>query len=168
MNPIILAVMPLTCYLGYLHYGWTRNRPTRPLELLQRVELLFSFFPFILFFCSGASSPFFSIRSLGLLTWVSSSGMSTQGSLPSLLPFVSGFLLISFSLLTIVLDAVWASFFGLIYRKFFWDFVGGTLRDPGGLQWVYLLACTRQFAYRLWKERLRALLFLWQPSSKFP
>jgi len=30
--------------------------------------------------------------------------------------------------------AVWASFFGLIYRKFFWDFVGGTLRDPGGLQ----------------------------------
>jgi hypothetical protein len=33
-------------------------------------------------------------------------------------------------------DAVWASFFGLIYRKFFWDFVGGTLRDPGGLQYV--------------------------------
>ncbi|KAG6866746.1 hypothetical protein C0991_011405 [Blastosporella zonata] len=31
-------------------------------------------------------------------------------------------------------DAVWASFFGLIYRKFFWDFVGGTLRDPGGIQ----------------------------------
>ncbi|PPQ87449.1 hypothetical protein CVT25_008185 [Psilocybe cyanescens] len=30
--------------------------------------------------------------------------------------------------------AVWASFFGLFYRKFFWDFVGGTLRDPGGLQ----------------------------------
>ncbi|PPQ98780.1 hypothetical protein CVT24_003338 [Panaeolus cyanescens] len=29
---------------------------------------------------------------------------------------------------------VWASFFGLFYRKFFWDFVGGTLRDPGGLQ----------------------------------
>jgi hypothetical protein len=30
--------------------------------------------------------------------------------------------------------AVWASFFGLFYRKFFWDFLGGTLRDPGGLQ----------------------------------
>jgi hypothetical protein len=30
--------------------------------------------------------------------------------------------------------AVWASFFGLFYRKFFWDFVGGILRDPGGLQ----------------------------------
>jgi len=30
--------------------------------------------------------------------------------------------------------AVWASFFGLFYRKFFWDFVGGTLRDPGGIQ----------------------------------
>jgi len=28
----------------------------------------------------------------------------------------------------------WAGFWGLIYRKFFWDFVGGTLRDPGGLQ----------------------------------
>jgi len=30
--------------------------------------------------------------------------------------------------------AVWAGFFGLFYRKFFWDFVGGTLRDPGGIQ----------------------------------
>ncbi|KAJ7647047.1 hypothetical protein FB45DRAFT_734382 [Roridomyces roridus] len=30
--------------------------------------------------------------------------------------------------------AVWAGFFALFYRKFFWDFVGGTLRDPGGLQ----------------------------------
>lgn len=30
--------------------------------------------------------------------------------------------------------AIWASFFGLFYRKFFWDFVGGTLRDPGGIQ----------------------------------
>jgi len=30
--------------------------------------------------------------------------------------------------------AIWASFYGLIYRKFFWDFVGATLRDPGGLQ----------------------------------
>jgi len=30
--------------------------------------------------------------------------------------------------------AVWSGFFGLVYRKFFWDFVGGTLRDPGGMQ----------------------------------
>jgi len=30
--------------------------------------------------------------------------------------------------------AVWCSFFALFYRKFFWDFVGSTLRDPGGLQ----------------------------------
>nr|GAT58562.1 predicted protein [Mycena chlorophos] len=30
--------------------------------------------------------------------------------------------------------AVWASFFALFYRKFFWDFVTGILRDPGGLQ----------------------------------
>jgi len=29
---------------------------------------------------------------------------------------------------------VWAAFFGLFYRKFFWDFVGGTVRDPGGFQ----------------------------------
>ena len=33
-------------------------------------------------------------------------------------------------------DAIWAGFWGLLYRKFFWDFVGGTLRDPGGLQCV--------------------------------
>ncbi|KAJ7593980.1 ATP adenylyltransferase-domain-containing protein [Mycena floridula] len=30
--------------------------------------------------------------------------------------------------------AIWSAFFGLFYRKFFWDFVGGTLRDPGGIQ----------------------------------
>ncbi|GLB37653.1 hypothetical protein LshimejAT787_0407040 [Lyophyllum shimeji] len=30
--------------------------------------------------------------------------------------------------------AVWAGFWALFYRKFFWDFVAGTLRDPGGLQ----------------------------------
>jgi len=30
--------------------------------------------------------------------------------------------------------AVWCSFFALFYRKFFWDFISGTLRDPGGLQ----------------------------------
>ncbi|KAF8894087.1 hypothetical protein BD779DRAFT_1435317 [Infundibulicybe gibba] len=30
--------------------------------------------------------------------------------------------------------AVWAAFWGFFYRKFFWDFVGGTLRDPGGIQ----------------------------------
>jgi hypothetical protein len=25
----------------------------------------------------------------------------------------------------------------MFYRKFFWDFVGGTLRDPGGMQYVF-------------------------------
>ncbi|RXW24983.1 hypothetical protein EST38_g910 [Candolleomyces aberdarensis] len=30
--------------------------------------------------------------------------------------------------------AVWAGFWGLFYRKYFFDFVGGTLRDPGGMQ----------------------------------
>ena len=36
--------------------------------------------------------------------------------------------------LRIFTDTFWAGFWGLIWRKFFWDFVGGTLRDPGGLQ----------------------------------
>jgi len=30
--------------------------------------------------------------------------------------------------------SIWASFWGMYYRKFFWDFIGGTLRNPGGLQ----------------------------------
>jgi len=30
--------------------------------------------------------------------------------------------------------AVWSAFFGLFFRKFFWDFVGGIIRDPGGIQ----------------------------------
>lgn len=30
--------------------------------------------------------------------------------------------------------AIWSGFWGLIFRKFFWDFIGGTMRDPGGLQ----------------------------------
>ncbi|KAN0109102.1 hypothetical protein V8E52_009624, partial [Russula decolorans] len=29
---------------------------------------------------------------------------------------------------------VWAGFFGLVYCKFFWDFVNGTLHNPGGIQ----------------------------------
>jgi len=29
---------------------------------------------------------------------------------------------------------IWAGFWGLVYRKFFWDFINGTLRNPGGLQ----------------------------------
>jgi len=29
---------------------------------------------------------------------------------------------------------VWAGYFGLIYRKFFWDFVSGIMRNPGGVQ----------------------------------
>jgi len=36
--------------------------------------------------------------------------------------------------LTATVYTVWACFWGFFYRKFFWDFVGGTLRDPGGLQ----------------------------------
>jgi len=29
---------------------------------------------------------------------------------------------------------VWASTWAFVYRKFFWDFVNGTLRNPGGIQ----------------------------------
>lgn len=36
--------------------------------------------------------------------------------------------------LTACVYTIWASFWGCFYRKFFWDFVGGTLRNPGGLQ----------------------------------
>jgi len=36
--------------------------------------------------------------------------------------------------ITATIYGIWASFWGFFYRKFFWDFVGGTLRDPGGLQ----------------------------------
>ncbi|KAJ8595676.1 hypothetical protein M405DRAFT_837674 [Rhizopogon salebrosus TDB-379] len=31
-------------------------------------------------------------------------------------------------------NAVWAGLWGIFFRKFFWDFVGGILRAPGGLQ----------------------------------
>ncbi|KAG1746135.1 ATP adenylyltransferase-domain-containing protein [Suillus lakei] len=30
--------------------------------------------------------------------------------------------------------AVWAGLWGIFFRKFFWDFIGGILRAPGGLQ----------------------------------
>lgn len=59
------------------------------------------------------------------------------GSSPSPLAFVRNPYLTAHPCLAELpppLDAVWASFWGLIFRKFFWDFVGGTLRDPGGLQ----------------------------------
>jgi hypothetical protein len=36
--------------------------------------------------------------------------------------------------ITASLYTVWAGYFGLIYRKFFWDFVSGISRNPGGLQ----------------------------------
>jgi hypothetical protein len=35
---------------------------------------------------------------------------------------------------TAAVYAVWSSFWAVLYRKFFWDFVGGTVRDPGGVQ----------------------------------
>lgn len=29
---------------------------------------------------------------------------------------------------------IWAGIWGIMFRKFFWDFVGGTMADPGGIQ----------------------------------
>lgn len=40
-------------------------------------------------------------------------------------------------ILTIFPDTVWAALWAFVYRKFFWDFVSGTLRNPGGLQYVH-------------------------------
>jgi hypothetical protein len=36
--------------------------------------------------------------------------------------------------ITATVYTVWAAYFGLVYRKFFWDFVNGIRRNPGGLQ----------------------------------
>ncbi|EMD37579.1 hypothetical protein CERSUDRAFT_50369 [Gelatoporia subvermispora B] len=36
--------------------------------------------------------------------------------------------------LTATVYTVWASFWAFFYRKFFWDFVGGIVRTPGGIQ----------------------------------
>jgi len=36
--------------------------------------------------------------------------------------------------ITATVYTVWAAYFGLVYRKFFWDFVSGIRRNPGGLQ----------------------------------
>jgi hypothetical protein len=33
-------------------------------------------------------------------------------------------------------DTVWAAYFAMVYRKFFWDFVNGIRRNPGGIQYV--------------------------------
>jgi len=39
-----------------------------------------------------------------------------------------------FVAITASIYAAWASFWGLFFRKFFWDFIGGIVRDPGGIQ----------------------------------
>jgi len=35
---------------------------------------------------------------------------------------------------TAAVYAVWAGWWGIFYRKFFWDFTNGIFRDPGGIQ----------------------------------
>jgi len=39
-----------------------------------------------------------------------------------------------FVAITATIYGIWAGYWGIFYRKFFWDFIGGTLRDPGGIQ----------------------------------
>jgi len=39
-----------------------------------------------------------------------------------------------FVTITASVYTIWSGYWGLFYRKFFWDFVQGTLRAPGGLQ----------------------------------
>jgi len=36
--------------------------------------------------------------------------------------------------ITATVYTIWAAYFGLVYRKFFWDFVSGIRRNPGGIQ----------------------------------
>jgi len=36
--------------------------------------------------------------------------------------------------ITASIYTLWSGYWGLFYRKFFWDFLTGTLRAPGGLQ----------------------------------
>jgi len=36
--------------------------------------------------------------------------------------------------LTATVYTVWASFWALFFRKFFWDFTAGIVRNPGGIQ----------------------------------
>jgi len=36
--------------------------------------------------------------------------------------------------ITASIYTIWSGYWGLFYRKFFWDFIGGILRNPGGLQ----------------------------------
>ncbi|KAF7782282.1 hypothetical protein Agabi119p4_1658 [Agaricus bisporus var. burnettii] len=36
--------------------------------------------------------------------------------------------------ITATIYGIWAAYWGLFYRKFFWDFIGSTLRNPGGAQ----------------------------------
>ena len=61
-----------------------------------------------------------------------------SGRISWLLPqaFVSGDVSSSSAPTDRILDTVWSGFWGLVYRKFFWDFVNGIIRNPGGVQCV--------------------------------
>jgi len=39
-----------------------------------------------------------------------------------------------FVTITASVYTIWSGFWGLVYRKFFWDFVNGIIRNPGGVQ----------------------------------
>jgi hypothetical protein len=58
-------------------------------------------------------------------------------------------------------DTVWAGYFGLVYRKFFWDFVSGILRNPGGLQCVF-----RNSPFHLVSESPFFLIWVPRPAKQ--
>lgn len=112
-----------------------RDPSPRFLSLPFAVSLLLSFF-FFAVQCSHSFSllPTFRISGMGKFIWHDYARLTAITA-----TICKSNALILFPNTQRLSDAVWASFFGLIYRKFFWDFVGGTLRDPGGLQCVYFL-----------------------------
>jgi hypothetical protein len=42
--------------------------------------------------------------------------------------------LLTLHLFLLLTDAIWSGYWGIFYRKFFFDMAGGILRDPGGFQ----------------------------------
>ncbi|KAL4078396.1 hypothetical protein V8B97DRAFT_1937169 [Scleroderma yunnanense] len=56
--------------------------------------------------------------------------------------------------------AVWASFWGMFFRKFFWDFVGGILRNPGGIQCVHISPISWAFVLMSRRPSPRARVFI--------
>ena len=103
---------------------------------LPRAVLFIFYLKNFLLHCEPYSISSFEISLPTLYTWAISSGTSTLALYQLHQVFVScqpaSNVILHSNL--VILDAIWASLWGLFYRKFFWDFIGGTLQDPGGLK----------------------------------